>query len=327
METIIKKYILFSLIGIAIIVAGCTDILSPDPNNGTASGTAGKIQVLSPVSNDSIGYAGEQIKYSVTGGSGVKFIELYINNNFNSIFFTGSDGSLPKINFKMDPNTIGTKIDYFLIYYDQNGSSARSDVQKAVVISDVRVTPYSPYNFTFTRLGTGNTLNLSWQDSSLGVTSYEIWRRVGFNGTYSKYLTASPKSFNINDDNALVNTLYYYKIRAVNNAGASAFSPEINSMNVGTSSTALLPPTNLAAVQGVGSTVNLSWDDNSSNENYFKIERRNSWNNFSEILRVNKNTTRYTDSSTVYGLEYIYRIKAVSSTDSAWSNVVSVYPK
>ena len=327
METRFKKYIiLFSLIGTAIIIAGCTDILSPDPNSG-AGGTAGKIQVLSPVSSDSIGYTGEQIKYSVTGGNGVKFIELYINNSFNSIFFAGPDGSWPRITFKMDPGAIGTKIDYFLIYYDKNGSSARSDVQKGVVISDVRVPPYTPYNFTYTRLGNGNTLNLSWQDSSLGVTGYEIWRREGFSGTYTNYLTAPPKSFNINDDKAMINTLYYYKIRAVNKAGVSEFSAEINSMNVGTSSLTLLPPTNLTAVQGTGSTVNLSWNDNSSSENYFKIERRNSWNNFSEILRVDKNTTRYTDSSTAYGLEYIYRIKAVSSSDSAWSNVVSVYPK
>ncbi len=328
METKIKKYVLFSLIGTAIIIAGCTDLLSTNPDSSAAAGgTAGKIQVLSPVSNDSIGYAGEQIKYSVTGDNGIKFIELYVNNTFNSIFFAGSDGSWPKITFKMDPSTIGTKIDYFLIYYDKNGSSARSDVQKAVVISDVRVVPYTPYNFTFTRVGTGNTINLSWKDSSLGVSSYEIWRRVGFNGTYTKYLTASPKSFNINDDNALFNTLYYYKIRAVNNAGVSEFSAEINSMNVGTSSSTLLPPTNLTAAQGTGSTVNLTWIDNSNNENYFKIERRNTWNNFSEILRVDKNTTQYTDNSTVYGLEYIYRIKAVSATDSSWSNEVSVYPK
>lgn len=324
MKTNILKYLLTGILGMFLILTGCTDLLSNDPAGG---GSPVNIQVMSPNSSDSIGYTGEYIKYNVSGGSGVNFIELHIDGKFHSIYFAGSDGATPKISFNADKSTIGTKFNYFLVYFDKNGSSATSSTKENVIISDIRIVPPPPYDFSLTRLSSSNSVNLAWKDSSIGITGFEIWRRAGFSGTFERYLTAAPTSFNINDNNSPASTLYYYKIRAINKAGASEFSNEINSQNVGSSSATLYPPTSLQGTNLAGPKVSLAWTDNSANENYFKIERRNDWNTFTEIARVASNTTQYTDSANglTLGLQYIYRIKAVSNSDSSWSNESKVY--
>jgi len=325
MKTNIIKYLLTGIFGMFLILTGCTDLLSNDPAG--AGSSLVKIQVTSPNSSDSIGYTGEEIKYSVSGGSGVNFVELHIDGKFHSIYFAGSDGAAPKITFSADQSKIGTKFNYFLVYFDKNGGSATSTKMENVIISDIRIVPPPPYNFTLTRLSSSNSVNLAWKDSSIGITGFEIWRRAGFTGAYAKYLEAAPTSFNINDNNSPETAIYYYKIRAVNKAGASEFSNEINSQNVGSSSVAFFPPTSLQGTNLAGPKVSLTWTDNSSNENYFKIERRNDWSTFTEVARVAGNTTQYTDSANglTLGLQYIYRIKAVSNSDSSWSNEAKVY--
>lgn len=69
-------------------------------------------------------------------------------------------------------------------------------------------------------------------------------------------------------------------------------------------------------------TVSLSWEDNSSDETGFRIERKSSSSeDFTEIATVPANTTRYTDTNVPYQNSiYIYRVIALGAADSSPSN-------
>jgi hypothetical protein len=74
------------------------------------------------------------------------------------------------------------------------------------------------------------------------------------------------------------------------------------------------------------SQVTLAWDDNSSNEFGFKIERKTESNqDYIEIDMVGENVTTYTDTDLSQGTVYWYRVRSYNSQgESAPSNEILV---
>ncbi len=313
----IQIKILFYLTGIFLLSTGCTNLATDPPSDGNSNTT---IEIFSPVNDDSVGVGVTEIAYLISTPTSLKFMELYVNGNFVRNYPPNSDGSQPKIYLQLNESFIGTSIDYYLIYYDLNETSLKSnnvlDVQVVATVNS----PYAPFNLNLINL-TSSSINLSWEDSSLLVSNYEIWRKINFDGTYQKYLDVEGNVFNINDENLDAAIMYAYKVKGFNQFGGSEFSDEVNTFGVGSSGN-LYPPTNLIATARGTMIVRLSWKDNSTNENLFAIERRKENEEFLIIGVVDRNVTNYTDSvnGLVAGREYYYRIKAYSNTDSAWSN-------
>ncbi len=305
-----------------IFLSGCTDMFL-NPSNGSSSSSKLAVKIDKPLANDTVAYVGTDISYEVSSDMGIYAVELYINGTINKWTPANGDGSKPTIPLLLDSTYIGSRISYFLIYYDKDGASARSDTVKNILITGVP--PNTPYNFSLLRVD-GNVLNLSWKDSTIAdQTGYEIWRKRGFYGGYVLKLVAPPGIYNINDDDASDTTVYYYKIRSLNKYGTSDFSYEINTYGDGAVHS-IAPPTALKAVAIGPTEIILSWNDDVSGENYFKIERRYTWSNFTTAGISNKNSTQFADSAN--GLTpstgYYYRVKAISGRDSSWSNEIYI---
>ena len=88
------------------------------------------------------------------------------------------------------------------------------------------------------------------------------------------------------------------------------------------------PPTapgGLSAVSVSASQIDLSWSDNSNNENGFKIERSpNGSSDWTQIASVNANVTTYQDSGLTCGTTYYYRVYAYNTGgNSSYSNTAS----
>ncbi|VAX27928.1 hypothetical protein MNBD_IGNAVI01-158, partial [hydrothermal vent metagenome] len=121
------------------------------------------------------------------------------------------------------------------------------------------------------------------------------------------------------------NIIYTYKIRAFKNSDFSKFSNEVNTAeNLG-----LMAPSELNG-EVIPSTTNvkLNWNDNSSNELGFIIERKviNEYE-YNEAARVGPNSITWTDTSDKLqtGLTIYYRVKAYNTTDfSNYSNIFSI---
>lgn len=92
------------------------------------------------------------------------------------------------------------------------------------------------------------------------------------------------------------------------------------------------PPSNLTAKVVRGKDVELLWQDNSSNENAFEIQRSEQVNgnclNWPVSASVPSNSTNYTDTTTQKKKIYCYRVRArgIGGMDSAWSNTATARP-
>ncbi|HVF85933.1 MAG TPA: S8 family serine peptidase, partial [Pyrinomonadaceae bacterium] len=85
-------------------------------------------------------------------------------------------------------------------------------------------------------------------------------------------------------------------------------------------------PSGLTATAASKSQINLSWTDNSSNEDGFKIERclGSNCTNFAQVATVGVNIKTFSDTGLSGNKTYSYRVRAYNGTgDSAHSNVAN----
>lgn len=84
------------------------------------------------------------------------------------------------------------------------------------------------------------------------------------------------------------------------------------------------PPTNLTAWATSASSIQLQWEDNTTSETNFLLERsKNTNNNYLEIAQLPANSTFFTDTNLNPFTAYFYRVRAASgNTYSEYSNEV-----
>ena len=83
-------------------------------------------------------------------------------------------------------------------------------------------------------------------------------------------------------------------------------------------------PSNLGALAVSSSQIDLSWTDNSNNEERFRIDRKTIGSMFEQIAAVGADETSYSDMWLVPATPYTYRVRAYNGAgDSAWSNEAS----
>jgi titin len=305
-----------------LILSGCVDLSSnPDEEQQISNS---KISIYTPSNKSEMSEGLNEIIYSVQTPYSLRFIELYIDGIFKQNYPPNQDGTAPQIKYNFDSTYIGKNISLYLIYYDNNGTSEKSNVVSEVLITTDNRIPFKPYNLSLIKFNDGS-INISWKDSSRYVEKYEIWKRIGVTNDYSLWQEVSGNSNNVNDYNLNSDQIYFYKIRGVKKSGSSPFSEEINTAEVYTSGN-LMPPTNLTGFVIATNSIQLNWIDNSDNENYFAVERSLDKNNFTRIAALARNTNSYKDSAggLITGNTYYYRIKAYSNTDSAYSNIVEI---
>jgi titin len=97
----------------------------------------------------------------------------------------------------------------------------------------------------------------------------------------------------------------------------------------------LLTPGNLAATAASSTQVGLTWTDNATGEDGYKVEKKIGGGSFSQIAALAANATAVTDSSATDGTTSTYRVRAFNSLpnppgsaliegDSFYSNEMSV---
>ena len=80
-------------------------------------------------------------------------------------------------------------------------------------------------------------------------------------------------------------------------------------------------PSSLSAAAVSSDQINLSWTDNSTNEDGFKIERKTAAGTYSEIDQVGENVTSYSDTYLSASTIYTYRVRSYNTVgNSSYSN-------
>jgi alpha-tubulin suppressor-like RCC1 family protein/flagellar hook assembly protein FlgD len=179
--------------------------------------------------------------------------------------------------------------------------------------------PASPAGLTASAFSS-NRINLSWTDSATEGW-YTIERKTGSTGTYSQLATV-PANVTIYADLGLFpETEYYYRVKATNLMGDSAYSTD-----AGATTPALNAPTGLTAAAQSTSQIKLAWTDNSSDETNFYIERKTgTTGTYAVIATVSANTTTYYDSGLSQDAlkNYYYRVAAYNEPNYLYSNEAS----
>ena len=125
-------------------------------------------------------------------------------------------------NFTDTGLTNGTKYFYVVSAVNSAGDSADSSEANATPVAPVTI-PAVPANLMATA---GNAqVALSW-NASAGATSYHVKRATVSGGPYTQI--AAPTSANYTDTGLTNGTKYFYVVSAVNSAGESANSSEVN---------------------------------------------------------------------------------------------------
>ena len=85
-------------------------------------------------------------------------------------------------------------------------------------------------------------------------------------------------------------------------------------------------PTNLAGIIVSSNQINLSWDDNSTNENGFKIERKATTTEYEVIGITNSNVHQFSDTNVIENTTYTYRVFSYNETgiSTLASNVLTL---
>ena len=195
------------------------------------------------------------------------------------------------------------------------GESAYSNVVSGKVV--VTPKPAAPV----VKIGNSSTSGkpmLTWNAVS-GATSYKVYRATSKSGTYSLLGTVTATSYT--NTGAKAGTTYYYKVKAVNSVGESAYS------NIVSGKVKSVTPEPSAPVVKIGNSASsgkpmLTWNAVSGATSY-KVYRATSKSGTYSLLGT-VTTTSYTNTGAKAGMTYYYKVKAVNSAgESAYSNVVS----
>ncbi|MCK6557574.1 S8 family serine peptidase [bacterium] len=180
--------------------------------------------------------------------------------------------------------------------------------------------PAAPTNLAANAVSSSQ-INLAWQDNASDETGFEIDRATTSGGPYTQIATTGANVTTYSNTGLSPNTTYYYRVRATNGAGDSGNSNEAFAT---TQSPPPPPaaPTNLTANAVSSSQINLAWQDNSSDETGFEIDRATtSGGPYTQIATTGANVTTYSNTGLSPNTTYYYRVRATNgSGDSNNSN-------
>lgn len=117
--------------------------------------------------------------------------------------------------------------------------------------------PAAPTTLTATPNTT--SIVLTWTDNTNNEAHYLLERSTNNNMNFIQINSLNPDVTTYTDTNLAPNTTYYYRVRASNNGGRSAYSNTASARTTGTTGNAPTAPTNVIATAGNGQVI-LNWN-------------------------------------------------------------------
>ncbi|MBI5384526.1 MAG: fibronectin type III domain-containing protein, partial [Verrucomicrobia bacterium] len=291
----------YSMIGRANTAAGTTPTLPAAPS-GLAATAASASQVNLTWTDNANNETGFAVERAVGTGSFVQIATLGAN------ITSYADTAL----------SANTTFSYRVRAYNSAGNSAYSATATATTPN---VPPAAPSGLTATA-ASASQINLAWTDNANNETGFAL-ERSSDNVTFTQIATVGANVTSYANTGLSASTTYYYRVRASNAAGNSAYSATASA----TTAAILTPPaapSGLTATAASSSQINLAWTDNANNETGFAIERSTDNVTFTSIASVGANVTAYANTGLSASTTYYYRVRASNAAgNSAYSATAS----
>jgi len=161
---------------------------------------------------------------------------------------------------------------------------------------------------------------IAWTDNSNNEDGFELERKPE-GGSWSVVARTGVNVTSYADSGLVPQTTYYYRARAFNNTVYSFYSSPFVMVTAGPPAA----PTGLTITMIAPSQVGITWTDNSTNEDGFKVERRVETGFYSTVAVVGTNINEYVNSGLLASTTYYFRVRAYAGpTNSPYSNEESV---
>ncbi len=189
--------------------------------------------------------------------------------------------------------------------------------------------PQAPTNLTIIQNQvTENQIPLTWSDF-FGADKYRLYQALDQSGCNNSWDNCNwikeVYSGGYVVEGLMPETEYFYKVKSCNNSGCSDFS------NIVSATTAPNNPSGLQAQCQEAGEIILSFIDNSSTEDGFRIERKSTDQDWSEAISYQlgdnllEEYVSFTDTDVMVDEVYNYRVLAYrGNKESSYSNIISI---
>lgn len=166
-------------------------------------------------------------------------------------------------------------------------------------------------------------VNLTWTESNVGETGVQLERST--DGTsFAALATLAANSASYSDLTVSASTSYFYRVRVYDASGASGYS-NVSSVTTPAAAVTVPAPSALTAQALSAYSISLAWDDNSTGESGFRVERRTPPGSFVQVGVLGSESESFVDTGLSPATSYVYRVRAYTgAVDSVYSNEFSV---
>jgi len=163
---------------------------------------------------------------------------------------------------------------------------------------------------------TTTSVVLEWSDQATNEDNYEVERKAGAQGTYARVAVLSANTSSYTDSGLSPDTTYFYRVRAVNVYGASAYSNEVQATTLPAGG--VTAPSGPSADVVLNDEVRLSWTDNSTGETAYVVEV-DSGGGFQDWASLPPDSTSYTVTGLSPATAYTFRVRVTDGLSTAYS--------
>jgi hypothetical protein len=221
---------------------------------------------------------------------------------------------------------LGTTYRYRVRSFNGNGNSAYSNVAEAVTAATL---PTAPTNLGAIAISS-NQIDLTWLDNASNENGFYIERCTGVNcAEFSQIAQTEANVAKFSNAGLTAGVTYRYRIRAFNATGVSGYSNVAQALTPLPTST-FGAPGNLIATAVSSQQIDLTWTDNSTTEDGFKLYRSVDGIEFFRTAILAPNVTTFSNTGRPGSTTYYYRVLAFNSTgNTANSNtaVATTFPE
>jgi hypothetical protein len=185
--------------------------------------------------------------------------------------------------------------------------------------------PATPTNLTGTAIG-WNSIQLTWDDNAIDETRYYLEYSTSGGSTWSNLVNLGANSVTYTHTGLVCNSEYQYRLRAYRTE-QNAYSEY---SNIAITITGACPPppaapTNLVAVAVAWNRIDLTWQDNATDETRYDLEiSTNSGTSWAYLINIATNSVAYSSSNLTCTTEYQYRVRAYRTDQNMYSDYSNI---